>query len=253
MDLRFEVVPAGSLDVIAHQRKASKPHVERLVSSIERVGFIAPLVVFEQENGKPRYVVVDGQHRFLAAKQLGVKELPVVVVPPEMGRRMLVLNIEKEPNIRERSAVALSLYRELAETQPKTSEDEPLVVDTIEQAHYVTLGLGYEGSGRLAGSSFESILKKCDTFLNDPLGDALGEREKRAKTLLETNDLVRKIAEKLKEIGAWHQFVNAQIIAYANPLKRTRKEAEFDDVFEKMTARLHDLEQKPEKVLGGSA
>lgn len=251
MNLRFEVVPAGSLDVIVHQRKASKTHVERLVSSIERVGFIAPLVVFEQSDGKTRYVVVDGQHRFLAAKELGVKQLPVVVVPPEMGRRMMVLNVEKEPNIRERSAVALSLYRELVTTKPKTPETEPLVVDTIEQAHYVTLGLGYEGSGRLAGSSFESILKKCDSFLDEPLSKTMEVREKRASTLVETNDLVRAIGEKLKEIGAWHQFVNAQIIAYANPLKRARKEADFDEVFSKMMARLRDLEEKPEKVLRG--
>ena len=45
-------------------------------------------------------------------------------------------------------------------------------------------------------------------------------------------------------------FVGAQIIAYANPLRRARKAQEFDPVFEKMLSKLHELEEKPEKVLG---
>ena len=44
--------------------------------------------------------------------------------------------------------------------------------------------------------------------------------------------------------------MGAQIISYANPLKRARKPQEFDDVFDKMIAKLQELEEKPEKVLG---
>jgi ParB family chromosome partitioning protein len=100
--------------------------VKRIVASIERVGFIAPLVVVERDDA---YVIIDGQHRFLAAQSLGLRELPAVVVPPELARRMLSLNVEKEPNIRERSAVALSLYRELVPSHPGMAEAEPEVAD----------------------------------------------------------------------------------------------------------------------------
>ncbi|TMK17372.1 MAG: hypothetical protein E6G68_08870 [Actinobacteria bacterium] len=245
--LRFNVVPVSRLEVIKHQRKPSDAHVGKVIASIEKLGFLAPLVVVENEDDG--YLILDGQHRYLAAQQLELKQLPVVIVPTDLARRMLGLNVEKEPNIRERSAVALSIYREMVETEPDLSEDEPVVAEAIDHAHYVTLGIAYEESGRLAGSSFEPILKKCDGFLDQLLSKAYEIRQERAAKVVEANKLVRAVADKLKETGAWHQFIGAQIIAYANPLKRTRKQASFDATFDKMIAKLHELEEHPEKVL----
>lgn len=249
-ELVFTVLPADRLEVVSHQRKPSDTHVKRVASSIERIGFIAPLIVVSKDGGG--HVIIDGQHRFLAGRSLDIDEFPAVVVPPELARLMLRLNIEKEPNIRERSAVALSIYRELAETAPDLAEDDAQVVDSVEHAHYVTLGLGYEESGRLAGSSFEPILKKCDGFLDDPLEKTLVIRGERASKVLEANKLVKAVADKLKEMGAWHQFVGAQIISYANPLKRARKQSSFDASFDKLLTKLRELEENPEKVLHAS-
>ena len=246
----FAVLPIGKLDVITHQRKPSAPHVARVVDSIERVGFVAPVVVVERDG---RYVIIDGQHRFLAAQGLGLKQLPAVIVPEEIARRMLALNVEKEPNIRERSAVALSIYREMVETAPRTKETSGEVADAVVAAHYVTLGLAYASYGRLAGSSFEPILKKCDGFMSAPLSECLAVREARAEKVVEAQRSVRAVADALKERGLWHEFVGAQISAYANPLRRARKAQEFDAVFDKMIAKLHELEEKPEKVLGARA
>lgn len=50
-------------------------------------------------------MIIDGQHRFLAAKELGITDLPVILVPPELARKMMNLNIEKNPNIGEKSYV----------------------------------------------------------------------------------------------------------------------------------------------------
>ena len=251
--LTFTLIPADRLEVISHQRKPSDAHVKRVIASIENVGFIAPLIVVEQQrDGEDRYVIIDGQHRFLAAQQLEIGEFPAIIVPVELARRMMRLNVEKEPNIRERSSVALSIYRELVEMSPELPEDDAQVADAVEQAHYVTLGLGYEESGRLAGSSFEPILKKCDGFLDDPLEKSYPIRQERAAKVLEANNLVKAIADKLKETGGWHQFIGAQIIAYANPVKRARKQTSFDSVFEKFLAKLRELEEKPERVLHAS-
>src|SRR5687767_2174862 len=105
-NLTFAVLPTNKLDVISHQRKSSEPHVKRVVASVERVGFLAPVVVVERDD-TDGYFVIDGQHRLLAARELDLKRVPAVVVPRDIARRMLTLNVEKEPNIRERSAVAL--------------------------------------------------------------------------------------------------------------------------------------------------
>ena len=250
--LTFTMIPAERLEVIRHQRKPSDTHVNKVIGSIEHIGFVAPLIVVPQENGGERYVIIDGQHRFLAGRQLEIAEFPAIVVPPELARRMLRLNIEKEPNIRERSAVALSIYRELVETAPELGEDDAQVADAVEQAHYVTLGLGYEESGRLAGSSFEPILKKCDGFTDAALDKAYVTRQERAAKVVEANSLVRAISDKLKETGAWHQFIGAQIISYANPLKRARKQSSFDSTWDKLLSKLHELEEKPERVLHSS-
>jgi ParB family chromosome partitioning protein len=249
-NLTFAVVPISKLEVISHQRKPSDPHVKRVIDSVERVGFLAPLVVVDTgDSGK--YSIIDGQHRFLAAKEVGLRQLPVVIVPADVAHRMLTLNVEKEPNIRERSGVALSIYRELAESNPNMTEEDAEVVDSVQQAHYVTLGLGYAESGRLAGSAFESILKKCDGFMDAPLRECLPVREERASKVVEAHRLVRSVATQLKEMGVTHEFVGAQIVSFANPLKRARKQHSFDDTFDKMIAKLHDLDDHPEKVLRG--
>ncbi len=248
-NVTFAVVPITKVDVISHQRKPSDTHVKRVIDSIERVGFLTPLVVVE--DGDDGLHIIDGQHRYLAAKELGLKRVPVMVVPLDIANRMLALNVEKEPNIRERSAVALSIYRELVERHPTMKEDDAEVVDSVQHAHYVTLGLAYAEYGRLAGSQYESILKKCDGYLEQPLSECLPIREGRAAKLVEAHRLVRAVSDALKESGAWHEFVGAQIVSYANPLKRARKQHSFDETFDKMIKKLEDLVEHPTKVLRG--
>jgi ParB family chromosome partitioning protein len=249
--LHFDVLPMAKLEVISHQRKASDAHVKRVMDSVNRVGFLAPVVVVERDGGAG-YLIIDGQHRFLAAKELGLRRIPAVIAPPDVARRMLTLNVEKEPNIRERSAVALSIYRELVDAEPDMPEDDPEVADAVQQAHYVTLGFGYAASGRLAGSLFEPILRKCDGFMDVPLAESSPIREARAGRVVEAHRLVRAVTDRLKEIGAWHEFAGAQIISYANPLKRARKQHSFDQTFDKLIAKLDSLGEHPEKVLRGS-
>lgn len=249
--LQFAVLPMAKLEVISHQRKASDAHVKRVVDSVERVGFLAPVVVVERDSGAG-YLIIDGQHRFLAAKELGLRRIPAVIAPSDVARRMLTLNVEKEPNIRERAFVALSIYRELVDAEPEMAEDDPEVADAVQHAHYVTLGLGYAASGRLAGSQFEPILRKCDGFIDQPLAECLPVREARAERVVEAQRLVRAVSDRLKEIGAWHEFAGAQIISYANPLKRARKQHSFEQTFDKLIAKLETLGDHPEKALRGS-
>jgi ParB family chromosome partitioning protein len=246
-DVSFRVVPKANIDVVSHQRKARPAHLKALTASIDRIGFVTPLVAVERDG---RYVVIDGQHRFQAGSELGVREFPVVVVPEKTARRMMSLNVEQPLNIRERSFVALSIYREMLEEKPARKEDDGEVLDVLESAHLVTLGLSYEGSGRLAGSAFEPLLKKCDGFLDKPLSEAYELRQARAQKVLDAAKAVKAVEDALKAKGAWHSMARYQIISYANPTKRARKAADFDKTFDKFIATLDDLESSPRKVLG---
>src|SRR3954463_3444417 len=240
------VVRAGDLEVIGHQRKPRPAHLKALTASMERMGFITPVVAVERDG---KYVIIDGQHRFSAGVELGVKEFPVVVVPEKVARRMMSLNIEQSLNIRERSSIALAIYREMLEEKPARAEDDGEVEDTIEVAHLVTLGLAYERNGRLAGSAFESILKKCDGFLDQPLKDAYETRQGRAEQLLDAAKQVKAVEDALKAAGAWHSMARYQIISSANPTKRARKPSEFDKTFAKFIAALEKLAESPRSVL----
>ena len=244
--LTITLARKGDLEVIGHQRKPRPAHLKALTTSIERMGFITPLVAVERDG---KYVIIDGQHRFQAGAELGVKEFPVVVVPDKLARRMMSLNIEQSLNIRERSTIALSIYREMLEESPTRAEDDGEVVDVIETAHLLTLGLAYEGSGRLAGSAFEPILKKCDGFLDRPLKEAYEVREGRAASVLAAAARVKAVEDALKAQGAWHSMARYQIISYANPTKRARKLSDFDRTFAKFMATLEELEEAPQKAL----
>jgi len=244
--ITITVARTGDLEVIGHQRKPRPAHLKALTASIERMGFITPLVAIERDG---KYVIIDGQHRFAAGAELGIKEFPVVVVPEKLARRMMSLNIEQSLNIRERSTIALAIYREMLEESPKRSEDHGEVADAIETAHFLTLGLAYERDGRLAGSAFEAILKKCDGFLDKPLQEAYEIREQRAEKVLEAAKGVKAVEDALKAKGAWHSMARYQIISNANPTKRAHKPSDFEKTFDKFIAALEQLAESPEKVL----
>ena len=252
--LVLKTLPVDRLEVVGHQRKARPAHVEHLVASIERIGFIVPLIAVEEKGGgKAAYLVIDGQHRLQAAREVGVKSLPVLVVPPRLASRMMNLNVEKDLNIREKAVVSLGIYRSFLDSQPDLKENDEEVEDSIEKAYYVTLGLAYEKPGRLAGSAFEPLLKKCDFFLRRTIENAYGAREERAGRVMEANSLVKDVIDKAKEMGAFHQYFQYQLISAIDPFKRKRGRQNFDELFDKAIAKLHKLNDDPDRIrrMGG--
>ncbi len=44
--LYFDLIPIDRLEVISMQRKPSKQHIEALINSIIKLGFIVPIIVY---------------------------------------------------------------------------------------------------------------------------------------------------------------------------------------------------------------
>ena len=250
----LRTLPTDRLEVVEHQRKVRPSHVANLVESIERIGFVVPLVAIETKgDSSPGVLVIDGQHRLEAAREIGIRKLPVLIVPARLAPRMMNLNVEKDLNIREKAVVALGIYRAFLDSSPSLKENDEEVQESIERAYYVTLGLAYEGKGRLAGGAFEPLLKKCDHFMRRTLENASQVREERAERVLETNGMIQEVIAEAKEMGAFHQYFQYQLISYIDPFKRKRGRQNFDELFDKAQASLDKLIADPSRIrrLGG--
>jgi hypothetical protein len=97
------VLDIDELEVIDIQRKPSQHHINRLMLSIKKLGFVTPLIIIKDDG----YKIIDGQHRFLAANELGIKELLCIKIPNKYAYDLMELNIEKQPTLREKCYVAL--------------------------------------------------------------------------------------------------------------------------------------------------
>ena len=107
--------PRGTID-----RDAS---FERLVASIEHVGILVPLVVRELSSprGHVKYELVDGERRYLAAKELGKSDVPAHILREKPGsgdlrKIMFHLHMTRE------QWDAMAQCRSLVDAYPKLAE-----------------------------------------------------------------------------------------------------------------------------------
>ncbi|BCS91217.1 MAG: nucleoid occlusion protein [Candidatus Micrarchaeota archaeon] len=246
--LEFDIVSIDEMEVVDTQRRPSKQNVEALINSISKIGFITPIIVFKDNS---RYFIIDGQHRFLAARQLGITKLPVIIVPKSIKDLLLNLNTEKEPNIRERSYIALNVYRNYMKLNPDIKESDPIVFDSIQEPYFVTLGIAYEKDMHLAGSSIATVIKKADGLIDKDINEAYKEREHRADLVLTANQIIKEIVEDIRAKGAWNPFVYQSIISHTNPYKKKRKIGEsFDDLMKEFISKLNALKEDPTPIIG---
>ena len=242
------VVPIDKLEVIEIQRKPSQYHIKRLAESMRKVGFVAPLIAIKRGE-EDKLIVIDGQHRLLAARNMGIEQLPCIIVPDKFANELMEFNIEKTMTLREKCYVALNVYRIFLNEKPNINEDDTEVMDAIEFPYFITLGIAYEEKQKFFGSAYESIMKRLDWFFNMPIKDAYEKRKERAKLLIELDNLARQAVEKVQEMGINHPFLYKEIISFCNPIGRRRKiEESFDEVMQALKSNLENLINEPGKI-----
>ncbi len=226
-------LPIARVEPTPFQRDLSEAHVGRVAKAIDKLGrYLDPVIAVPSDDGK--YWSPNGYHRLAAMKELGAKSIVALVIPePEVAHHILLLNTEKAHNLRERALEVVRLAESLA-----VIDDRPEVEfeNEFEEAALVTLGMCYQQNGRFSGSSYHPVLRRCDRFLRRKLPDALMERRLRADKLLELNDLVNEGVAALKAKGMQSPYLKAFIVARINPLRFTRKAADFDETIDKMLA-----------------
>jgi ParB family chromosome partitioning protein len=229
--LVLATLPIEKVEPTPFQRDLSAAHVSRLAHVIDALDlFLDPIVAVRGEGDK--YWTPNGNHRLHAMKSLGAKSVIVLLNPDrQVAYRILALNTEKAHNLREKALEVIRMARSLA-TVDDTPESKYAI--EFEEPSFLTLGACYEKRGRFSGSSYHSILKRLESFFDDPLKVSLEVRDSRAARLVEVDDAVTEAVKELKAKGFDSPYLKAFVIARVNPIRFKKGEVEFDETIDKM-------------------
>jgi ParB family chromosome partitioning protein len=206
-----------SVEPTPFQRDLSDAHHKRLSEVINRTGlFLDPLIAITAPD--KGFWTPNGRHRLEAMRRLGARTIIALVVPKrEIAWQILALNTEKAHNLRERSLEVIRIYRGLVEED--NSLPEQGFSFYLEEAALVTLGICYERNGKFAGGAYHPILRRLQTFTDEPLRVALKAHEARADKVVELDAKVTEVVAKLKERGLMSPYLRNFVIARINPLR----------------------------------
>jgi ParB family transcriptional regulator, chromosome partitioning protein len=231
--LLVAALPVDKVEPTPYQRDPSDTHVKRLMGVIETIGrFLDPIVAIRQDG---QYFTPNGNHRLQALKKLGVKTVIALLVPdPAVAFKILALNTEKAHNLREKSLETIRMARALA----KMSDDkEASYTFEFEQPAFLTLGIAYEERPRLSGGAYQSILRRVDAFLDEPIAKAIKERERRGKKILKLDDAVSAAVEKLKAKGLTSPYLKPFVVSRVNFTRFSKATSfDYDETLDKIIA-----------------
>jgi ParB family transcriptional regulator, chromosome partitioning protein len=234
--LLLAALPVDRVEPTPYQRDPSDAHVKRLMGVIETIGrFLDPIVAVRDDG---QYVTPNGNHRLQALKKLGVKTVVALVVPdPEVAFKILALNTEKAHNLREKSLETIRMARALAERKSSSGEPEKTFAFEFEQPAFLTLGICYEERPRLSGGAYQSILRRVDEFLDEPIGKAVKERERRGRKILKLDDAVSAAVEKLKAKGLTSPYLKPFVVSRVNYTRFSKATSfDYDEALDKIIA-----------------
>ena len=237
----FCLLPLARVEPSPYQRDLSPTHVKRLTEAVKKLDrFVDPVVALSPRPGV--YWTPNGNHRRTALGKLKAEYLPaILVVEPEVGYQILPLNTEKAHNLKEKSLEVIRMYRGLAAEEP-TSTEEGWAFQ-FESAHFITLGLLYEGNKRFAGGAFAPILRRVDKFSKSTLRKGLEDREERAGLVRAADEALGVVVAKIKKRGINHPYVKNYVLARTTPLTRARKTLpSFEQTFRKLAEALADFD-----------
>jgi ParB family chromosome partitioning protein len=216
------VLPIDSIEPTPFQRDLSDAHHKRLADVINKTGrFLDPVIAVRAPDGG--FWTPNGRHRLEAMRRLGAKSITALLVSDrEVAWQILALNTEKAHNLKERSLEVIRIYRGLVDED--ASRPESQFAFYLEEAALITLGVCYERVPRFGGGAYHSILRRLESFSDEPLRAALKEHEKLAFLVLDLEEKVAAAVEKLKEHGLVSPYLRAFVVARINPLRWIKDE-----------------------------
>lgn len=156
-----------------------KEKIDILAQSISEHGLIQPIVVVKAKGD--RYTIVAGERRWRAAKQAGLKEVPVVVKeysPEEAAQVALIENLQREDlNPVEEALGYKSLMEEFDMTQEEVSQkigkSRSAIANTIRLLSLEDKILDFLKYGEITGGHARAILSLDDAQARSDLAERI--------------------------------------------------------------------------------
>ena len=213
----ISILPIDAVEPTPFQRDLSDAHHKRLADVINKTGrFLDPIIAVTAPRGG--FWTPNGRHRLEAMRRLGAKSISALVVADrEVAWQILALNTEKAHNLKERALEVIRIYRGLVDEDATRPESQFSFY--LDEAALVTLGVCYERVPRFGGGVYHPILRRLETFTDDPLRNAIRDHEKRAGTVLDLEEKVAGVVKKLKERGLTSSYLRSFVVARINPLR----------------------------------
>ena len=238
-------LPISKVKPTSFQRDLSEAHVKRLADKIGKLNrYLDPITVVR--GGKGIYYTPNGHHRTSALGLLGAKTIIALLVPDfDIAYQILALNTEKAYNLREKSIEAIRMAREIVGVDEKAKEADYAL--QFEEPYFLTLGACYQENGRFSGGAYQFVLRRTESFSDEPLSETLKEKVSRAKHLLKFDKEVVKAVDELKARGLKNPYLKVFVIARVNPLRFSKaKQADFYETLDKMESALRKFD--PSKI-----
>jgi ParB family chromosome partitioning protein len=211
------MLPIDAVEPTPFQRDLSQVHHRKLADVLDRTGmFLDPIIaVTAPEKG---FWTPNGMHRLMAMRRLGARAITALVIPKrEIAWQILALNTEKAHNLREKALEVIRIYRGLLDED--SSRSEAGFSFYLEEASLVTLGICYEKNGKFAGGAYNPIVRRLESFSDQPIGKAMTVHEKHAGMLLDLDERVSEAVKKLKDKGFVSPYLRTFVVARINPLR----------------------------------
>ena len=248
------ILPIDAVEPTPFQRDLSDTHHKRLADVIDKTGrFLDPIITVVAPQGG--FWTPNGRHRLEAMRRLGAKSISALVMPDrEIAWQILALNTEKAHNLKERSLEVIRIYRGLVDEDSKRPESS--FAFYLEEAALVTLGVCYERVPRFGGGVYHPILRRLESFTDEPLRAAIKDHEKHATLVLDLEEKVAAAVKKLKERGLVSPYLRSFVVARINPLRWIKDEPPpLEDVLKTMrerAAKFNVEKIKPQDLAGAA-
>jgi len=248
------VLPIDSVEPTPFQRDLSDTHHKKLADVINKTGrFLDPIIAVSAPDGG--FWTPNGRHRLEAMRRLGAKAITALIVPDRaVAWQILALNTEKAHNLKEKSLEVIRIYRGLLDED--ASRPESQFAFYLDEAALVTLGVCYERVSRFGGGVYHPILRRLESFSDEPLRTAVKDHEKAASQVLDLEEKVAAAVKKLKERGLVSPYLRAFVIARINPLRWIKGEPpSLEEVLKTMrerAAKFNVEKIKPQDLAGAA-